>query len=607
VSIKLSYEDFISIASVSTPEDFATGLRADKKGVYAIRPFRPELLTETEHDSLRPCNGWEEPMLRFPCSPDEMRSFFDDSCLGEYKESLDAFIKRHYPCHEETLPPTPGMLPIIAGKEIIPVRLIPLIANAGLGQVTLAGILANEVRVNGFPYLAQQLIKLTAYNAETGCSEPITKTRAELIGNLDNKVHAYHLNDDGIPVIMRSSEWKAIYREVSVLEPVLRKTEETNGVPDSMEASWRLEATKVLPPGVFLYRDDFELLFQKHIGSFVTRPDYDPPDFRKINYSAYIRPEYKSLIWEGLGHLRQARTMAIPDQLLYTVNGLAERWKGKFTKDRIEDYLYNGQLKYTVRLTGQFLKYKAENGERIPCGNVTRSKSFIDPRYDEFIIANYYCVAPDSQNNFIDLGNAKLLRFENDGCWYIYNIIMDIPRIGKDDLFISKEEIERFESIAPTVNEIDLVHDEPVIKTEALPPAKNKRITHDNTGSRHPFSLMTAIDACLQAFYWQHGERKPGKPEGKSAIGEFVDFIDGRYKARLKDKSEPNDKFMENIIDLKAKARGDSKQFIRLKAKISDTNRNGKKWHPWKAFETQFGTAMKNFTPLQPTDEKNNP
>ena len=133
---------------------------------------------------------------------------------------------------------------------------------------------------------------------------------------------------------------------------------------------------------------------------------------------------------------------------------------------------------------------------------------------------------------------------------------------------ILPEEVERIERerLDNPVDKIEQVPDEPVIKAEVLP-AKNKRTPPDNTGSKRTFSLMTAIDACLQAFYWQHDERKPG---GKSAIGEFVDFMDVRYKARLKDKPESNDKFMENIVDLKAKLRGDSKRFICLKAKICE-------------------------------------
>jgi len=135
-------------------------------------------------------------------------------------------------------------------------------------------------------------------------------------------------------------------------------------------------------------------------------------------------------------------------------------------------------------------------------------------------------------------------------------------------------------------------------------PGNNKRKTHDNTGRKHPLSLMTTIDSCLQAFYLVHGERRPG---GKSAISEFVDFIDERYKAQHKNMSTTDDKFMENIVDLKVKSRGDSKRFICLRAKLCDKHPKGQHWHSWHSFENQFGTAMKNFTPIQPPAEKKYP
>ncbi len=139
--------------------------------------------------------------------------------------------------------------------------------------------------------------------------------------------------------------------------------------------------------------------------------------------------------------------MKPPEVILYKVDELAEHWKGKVSKDRIEDYLYSGKLRYTVRLSGNFDIFRIlENGnkERIH-SNRHRSKSIRDPRYDEFLIQNYYLVAPDCQNNFIDLGIAELLRLEDDGYWYEYNIIRDVPNIGKEDLFVSKEEVECFE------------------------------------------------------------------------------------------------------------------------------------------------------------------
>ncbi|MDD5286834.1 MAG: hypothetical protein PHD54_13345, partial [Desulfuromonadaceae bacterium] len=136
--------------------------------------------------------------------------------------------------------------PVIDGREIVPVRLIPLIANAWLGQVTIAGILANRVKVSGWPYPSDHdQFEVNVYDEVTGCTELTKITRAKLIGPKlrDNKVHAYHLNDDGIPFKMLPSEWEAIYEEILLIEPLLRKIEEKNGVPDSKKSAWKLKVT----------------------------------------------------------------------------------------------------------------------------------------------------------------------------------------------------------------------------------------------------------------------------------------------------------------------------------------------------------------------------
>lgn len=185
-------------------------------------------------------------------------------------------------------------LPTVDQKEIVPVRLIPLVANGWLGHETLSGIFANKLRVNGFPY-----------------------PQGGRAGN--NGVHAFHLNDEGLPVQMWESEWDDIYREISLLEPLLRKDEERNGVPGSKEFVWRLEATRVLPAGVFMWRDDLDRLWDEHLKSFVADEDDvddtdilmespskdEPEDFRKLNYDRHIKPEYKGLILEGFEHLTE--------------------------------------------------------------------------------------------------------------------------------------------------------------------------------------------------------------------------------------------------------------------------------------------------------------
>lgn len=135
-------------------------------------------------------------------------------------------------------------------------------------------------------------------------------------------------------------------------------------------------------------------------------------------------------------------------------------------------------------------------------------------------------------------------------------------------------------------------------KTERIVrPLTSKKKTPDNTGRKDPFSLKTTISACLQAF-WKDRKRKPG---GKSAIGEFVDFVVEQHAART-DKSE--EVFRVNIIEIK---RSKSSRFIRLKAKISAKDPSGKHWHGWHAFENQFSEAMNKFTPESHPAGKNSP
>ena len=187
-------------------------------------------------------------------------------------------------------------------------------------------------------------------------------------------------------------------------------------------------------------------------------------------------------------------------------------------------------------------------------------------------------------------GIKRFITLEQDGIDFLLTQPMSVHL---SELLISKKTLENYAKYRGIV----LALDETVINVDALP-TKKKGTPFDNTGRKDDFSLMTAIDACLQAFYWQHGERLP---EGNNVIGEFVEFIEERFKAKSKDK------YMENIVELKVKARGKSMLFIRLKAKITQQNRSGNKWFRRRAFDNQFRIAMKKFTTPQLTVETNIP
>ena len=198
-------------------------------------------------------------------------------------------------------------LPLLNGNEIIPVRLIPLITGRALGAETLSGILANRLQVSGWPFSEESdEIEVEVYDEETGRLERKTITRDEMAGpqGYDNGITAYHLDEENRPIAMWSSEWDEIYSNFKLLKSVLRKCEEWIGVPGMMRPVWRSYAINILPPGVFLWRDDLDLLWQAHVSCFIPMP-HEPRNFREINYDAYLRPEYRKLVTECFEQLLQ--------------------------------------------------------------------------------------------------------------------------------------------------------------------------------------------------------------------------------------------------------------------------------------------------------------
>jgi hypothetical protein len=192
-------------------------------------------------------------------------------------------------------------LPAIMGNEIVPVRLIPVFTHDSLGQKPISGILANRLRVDGFPadpdYDSTEIIVDGEFTSVSRAERGLSSRCAR-----DVNVFACHLNENSEPVKMLSIEWDNIYRDISVLAPVLRKEEELIGVNDALASAWSLKATKLLPPGVFLWRHDLDVLWQYH-NSFYLHWFGEHSDARILNYDAYVRPEVRSLYLEGFEHL----------------------------------------------------------------------------------------------------------------------------------------------------------------------------------------------------------------------------------------------------------------------------------------------------------------
>lgn len=199
-------------------------------------------------------------------------------------------------------------LPVIDGKEIVPVRLIPVVTHNRLGPESLSGILANRLRVDGF--------KLDpTYNCVDDVTDEglpvVTKVKLSDRCARDIDVYAYHLDHGGTPVKMLSIEWDNIYFDITKLEPVLRMKEKEIGVHNALYSVWREQATQALPPGVFLWRHDLYALWQFHL-SFYSEWSGERPDQRILNLEAYVRPEYLSMYLEGFEQLLNKNDRQLP-------------------------------------------------------------------------------------------------------------------------------------------------------------------------------------------------------------------------------------------------------------------------------------------------------
>lgn len=181
-------------------------------------------------------------------------------------------------------------LPVIKGREVVPVRLIPFVTQQGLGQQTLSQILTHRWRVDGFPKGKWFLDDPDDIDDE---DDSVTGDKSKS----PNSFHAYLLNEDGKAVRMLTTEWDMVVRSMEPIEPMLRIEEEQIGVRNAKESEWFEKTLKMLPESAFMWREDFERLWCLRNGCILPLPG-ERPDVRLINYDAYIRQECRGLVWD---------------------------------------------------------------------------------------------------------------------------------------------------------------------------------------------------------------------------------------------------------------------------------------------------------------------
>ncbi len=200
-------------------------------------------------------------------------------------------------------------LPRISGREVVPVRLVPIITHQYIDQRILAGILSNNLNIGGWDCSSDdEEVETEVFDEELGCVKRAIKSKSELQGQLqpDNLIYAYYLHDSKTIVRMNPKEWEIIYRDIKLLATALRDEEKADQKKRSIPANWKQKATEILPPGVFLWRNDLDRLWEEHV-AYYGQTQFEPSNFRDgANYNAYIRPEDRRLIWEGFEHMTTA-------------------------------------------------------------------------------------------------------------------------------------------------------------------------------------------------------------------------------------------------------------------------------------------------------------
>src|SRR3989338_5151051 len=154
-----------------------------------------------------------------------------------------------------------GVEVVIDGREAIPVRAIPFITGWKMAPDMVASALARTD-------LAQRL----------------------------EKVPAYHLLPDGSFAPMLPKEWDGIQADLQILSDKLKAKDQ---IDNESYPDWRRLSVPLLPPGVFVWKDEFEKSFAYvYSPKRMTIPDERPGD-RELNFSPMIPPELREIIAEG--------------------------------------------------------------------------------------------------------------------------------------------------------------------------------------------------------------------------------------------------------------------------------------------------------------------
>ena len=170
-------------------------------------------------------------------------------------------------------------LPKIGGRECLPVRLLPFLTGwRPLSPDNIARIFAGHDRSRPWP------------------------------------TNSFRIGEDGIRGPIERRNWKTVECDLGDLAKKLRR----RGVE---HAEWRAKSLKILPPGVFVWKDEFQLLYERTVrptrvrfidvvpvvsksGANVANEVFVDEEEGRLNFDPDLLPSEATLVWEGFESLR---------------------------------------------------------------------------------------------------------------------------------------------------------------------------------------------------------------------------------------------------------------------------------------------------------------
>lgn len=150
---------------------------------------------------------------------------------------------------------------LIKGRHAIPVRAIPFVTGWSLSPDMVAAWMAHHDEVD-------RLQDLTAY----------------------------HLDPDGEPAGILPKEWDGVSAELKALSAKLKSD---GGDHSESYPIWRRESVLLLPPGVFVWRDEFEASFSRAFSTEKLTIVQERVGDRQLNMTALVPEELREAVLDG--------------------------------------------------------------------------------------------------------------------------------------------------------------------------------------------------------------------------------------------------------------------------------------------------------------------